>query len=75
MTKPPDLTRSTSEIERLEQGEGRGGRRQDFEKAAELRDKADQAPQEEGAIQRSGAKSQARTAAVDEEVIAESSAR
>jgi ATP-dependent Clp protease ATP-binding subunit ClpC len=72
MTKPPDLKEIDGEIERST-GEGRGGQAsQDFERAAELRDQADEAEEEGRDHERVAGGSRKKVdGVVDEEVIAE----
>ncbi len=72
MTKPPDLASLESEIERLSIDKDAAVKNADYEKAAELRDKAEQLRAEKADMQRNWKESSAKTAGlVDEEVVAE----
>ncbi len=72
MTKPPNLADIEAEIERLSVEKDEAVRAADYEKAAELRDKAEQARKRKEDIQKEWrAKSQEAIGIVDEEVVAE----
>jgi len=72
MTKPPNLADIEAEIEKLSIEKDEAVRAADYEKAAELRDKAEQARKRKEDIQKEWrAKSQEAIGTVDEEVVAE----
>ncbi|MCS6977320.1 MAG: ATP-dependent Clp protease ATP-binding subunit [Gemmatales bacterium] len=72
MTRPPDLKQLDEEIERLNQEKEAAVAEQDFEKAANLRDQADQLKKRKEQIQREWReKSKEIDGVVDEEVISE----
>jgi ATP-dependent Clp protease ATP-binding subunit ClpC len=72
MTRPPDLKQIDEEIERLNQEKEAAVAEQDFEKAAHLRDQADQLKRRKEQIQREWReKSKEIDGVVDEEVISE----
>ncbi len=72
MTKPPNLAELEAEIERLTIEKDEAVKAADYEKAAELRDKAEQMRREKETIQRQWRdKTKEVSGTVDEEVIAE----
>ena len=72
MTKPPNLADIEADIERLSVEKDEAVRAADYEKAAELRDRAEQLRKKKEEIQKEWrAKSQEAMGTVDEEVIAE----
>ncbi len=72
MTRPPDLKQIDEEIERLNQEKEAAVAEQDFEKAAHLRDQADQLKRRKEQIQREWReKSKEIDGIVDEDVISE----
>ncbi|MBA4029220.1 MAG: NDP-hexose 4-ketoreductase, partial [Planctomyces sp.] len=72
MTKPPDLADIEAQIERLSVEKDKAVAAADYEKAAELRDKAEQLRKHKGTIQREWReKTNASAGVVDEEVISE----
>jgi ATP-dependent Clp protease ATP-binding subunit ClpC len=72
MTKPPDLSEIESEIEQLSIEKDEAVKSADYEKAAQLRDKADQLRKEKERVQQEWReKSKEVGGQVDEEVIAE----
>ena len=72
MSKPPNLADIEAEIEKLSIEKDEAVRAADYEKAAELRDKAEQARKRKEDIQKEWrAKSQEAVGTVDEEVVAE----
>ncbi|MBX3385348.1 MAG: ATP-dependent Clp protease ATP-binding subunit [Phycisphaeraceae bacterium] len=72
MTKPPNLADLEAEIERLTVQKDEAVKAADYEKAAELRDQAEQKRREKETIQRSWRdKAKEVSGTVDEEVIAE----
>ncbi len=72
MTKPPNLADLEAEVERLTIDKDEAVKAADYEKAAELRDKADQLRREKETIQRQWRdKTKEVSGTVDEEVIAE----
>ncbi|HYF15678.1 MAG TPA: ATP-dependent Clp protease ATP-binding subunit [Phycisphaerales bacterium] len=72
MTKPPDLAEIEAEIERLSVQKDEAVRAADYEKAAELRDQAEQQRKRKEEIQKEWrAKQQEASGTVDEEIIAE----
>jgi ATP-dependent Clp protease ATP-binding subunit ClpC len=76
MTKPPDLAEIEREIERLSIEKDEAVKNADYERPAELRDKARVAPQEEGELQKEWReKAEGGDGVVDEESSPRSSAR
>ena len=72
MTKPPDLKEIDDEVERLNKEKEEAVAKQDFEKAASLRDQADKLRKKKDQIKREWReKSQETDGVVDEEIIAE----
>ncbi len=72
MTKPPNLAELEGQIERLSVEKDEAVKAADYEKAAELRDRAEQQRRKKEEIQREWrAKSQEAEGTVDEEIIAE----
>ncbi|GAB4385064.1 MAG: ATP-dependent Clp protease ATP-binding subunit [Phycisphaerales bacterium] len=72
MTKPPDLAEIEAEIERLSVEKDEAVRAADYEKAAELRDQAEQLRKKKEQIQEEWrARSQEIDGVVDEDVVAE----
>src|SRR6476620_7054773 len=72
MTKPPDLKEIDEEVERLNKEKEEAVANQDFEKAASLRDSADELKKKKDSITREWRdKSRSTDGVVDEEVIAE----
>jgi ATP-dependent Clp protease ATP-binding subunit ClpC len=72
MTKPPDLAGLEAEIERLETEKAEAVKNADYERAAELRDQAEQLREQKEQKQRSWKQQANETdGVVDEEVIAE----
>jgi ATP-dependent Clp protease ATP-binding subunit ClpC len=72
MTKPPDLADIEAQIERLSVEKDEAVKGADYEKAAELRDRAEQLRKKKEQIQREWReKAQTTAGVVDEEVIAE----
>jgi ATP-dependent Clp protease ATP-binding subunit ClpC len=72
MTKPPNLADIEADIERLSVEKDEAVRAADYEKAAELRDKAEQMRRRKDEIQKEWrAKAQESQGIVDEEVVAE----
>jgi len=72
MTKPPNLAELEGQIERLSVEKDEAVKAADYEKAAELRDRAEQQRRKKEEIQREWrAKSQEAEGIVDEEIIAE----
>lgn len=76
MTKPPDLTELEKEIKHLEKAKEESVTSQDFERAAEIRDKVSQSKKKKDAILKEWKeKEKEQLGAVDEDVIAETVAR
>mgnify|MGYP006266402317 FL=1 len=72
MTKPPDLSEIEAEIERLTVEKDEAVKAADYERAAELRDQAEQKKKEKERVQKEWrARSQEVDGEVDDEVIAE----
>ncbi|HYE61664.1 MAG TPA: ATP-dependent Clp protease ATP-binding subunit [Phycisphaerales bacterium] len=72
MTKPPNLAELEADIERLSVEKDEAVKAADYEKAAELRDKAEQLRRKKDEIQKEWrAKAQEADGVVDEEIIAE----
>ncbi len=72
MTKPPNLAELEAEIERLSVEKDEAVKAADYERAAELRDKAEQARRKKDETQKEWrAKAQEADGVVDEEIIAE----
>ncbi len=72
MTKPPNLAGLESEIEKLQSEKDEAVKNADYERAAELRDKAEQLRAEKESIQRDWKeKTQETNGVVDDEVVAE----
>ncbi len=72
MTKPPDLASVEDEIERLQLEKDEAVKNADYERAAELRDKAEQMRAEKEQLQKSWKEQSSESSGVvDEEVVAE----
>jgi len=72
MTKPPDLAGIEAKLEKLRAEKEQAVRNADYERAAELRDQAEQLREEKQRLQRAWKERAAETAGVvDEEVVAE----